>query len=314
MNPSEHYAQAPLQQRQWPPQLLSPPSSQQQHQQSPQASFPSPPPSSIAEHNQSTHFPSFYQAPSAPPPSQSVNGHHLSRSNGSSASLSLNLSSLSVTSPTNLSPIGVGTPGPGAMSPATPISPGGNTYQHFGGPQFQFPAESQQPQNHSPPNGGYDDGVSGYDSSNAANNNNNSSASAGGSSSGTSTLPRKRSFTSTPAPPRRHTPISTAPPSRSGSIEESMYDDGGPPGSAHPYDDMSGYPDSGEDSACLSPNPGGANSASSPGGIAVPTLSLNMNFMGGSGNGSSGGLANGSSMSVLGKPVGTNNFVTKLYQ
>jgi len=97
-------------------------------------------------------------------------------------------------------------------------------------------------------------------------------------------------------------------------IEENMYDDTGPPGSAHPYDDMSGYPDSGEDSACLSPNPGGANSASSPGGIAVPTLSLNMNFMGGSGNGSPGGLANGSSMSVLGKPVGTNNFVTKLYQ
>ncbi|KAJ6485774.1 HSF-type DNA-binding-domain-containing protein [Mycena sanguinolenta] len=198
----------------------------------------------------------------------------------SSSSLSLNIASLSVTSPTNLSPIG---PPSGALSPVTPISPA--TYGSHLHP-FQFgqgggaPSESQDSYDHD----------SSYDSV--------SVNVPGSPRSTTSTLPRKRSFSSDPPPnptgSRSHTPITT-PSLRITTDSGTLSPRPASPVSANPtsagYDDM----DMGLVSYEASSSPvEGSSGSGDDAKIAVPTLVP--------------------AMGVLGKPMATNNFVTKLYQ
>lgn len=106
--PDAHYAQ---QQQHWSPAPhLLPPS----HGASPYHSPAAAPPTQLADQQQA--FPHFFHAPGPSPTA----AHGLERS----SSLSLNLSALSVTSPTNLSPINP-SPHPSStnLSPVTPISP-----------------------------------------------------------------------------------------------------------------------------------------------------------------------------------------------
>ncbi|KAG6829725.1 hypothetical protein H0H92_003684 [Tricholoma furcatifolium] len=160
--------------------------------------------------------------------------------------LSLNLSSLSVTSPPS-------------ASPSTPVSPSVTQYNS----QYQFDSS-------------YDDQ---YD--------NRRTPGPSRSSSSTSSLPRKRSFTSTPV------------------LEENiLYDESRDApmelASSQSYDDIDmRYPSSSTTTANGSPVDG---SDANSGGEADPNAAIS----------SITGVS--SSMNMLGKPLAANNFVTKLYQ
>ncbi|KAJ6478494.1 HSF-type DNA-binding-domain-containing protein [Mycena vitilis] len=202
----------------------------------------------------------------------------------SSSSLSLNLSSLTVASPTNLSPIG---PPSGALSPVTPISPAGyGSHLH----PFQFGQGSGGGGNDSQDSYGHES--SSYDSVSV-----NVPSSP---RSTTSTLPRKRSFSSDPPPTlnpvsRSHTPSITTPSLRITTDSDTLSPRPGSPVSANPtsagYDDM----DVGLVPYDASSSPvDGSSGSGDDARIAVPTLVP--------------------TIGVMGKPMATNNFVTKLYQ
>ncbi|KAI0758581.1 HSF-type DNA-binding-domain-containing protein [Irpex lacteus] len=209
--------------------------------------------------------------------------------NRPSTSLSLNLSSLSVTSPTNLSPIHP------SVSPITPISPSNaglhqntlaahHTHHHH--------SHVSQPFQFAPPdhNVRYDD--SGYDYPSGRR-----LTSSRSSSSSDKSVPRKRSFTSgtslpPPAEESAATPVS------------GTYDHTNGPMDTSPYDEVEmSY--SGMDAE------GSPIDGSNSGGEQDDQLKPLEGHLG------AGGLSGphpGSTINVLGKPIGTNNFVTKLYQ
>jgi hypothetical protein len=224
-----------------------------------------------------------------------------------SSTLSLNLSSLSVTSPTNLSPIN---PSPltstatSGVSPITPISPSQAPSSHhtpFGAHHSQFHpshqqqgSQSQQQQNgqfsFTPPD---NQGIR-FDSDPTHDLTARRVAmSSRSSSSSDKSVPRKRSFTA-----GHSTSLPT-------NVEERMFDALAQPMDIHTpnsYDEVEmGYPSS------LDPNGSPIDESASDeqddhlkpldGQMTSPTVPS-----------SNGG------MNVIGKPIGTNNFVTKLYQ
>jgi hypothetical protein len=193
--------------------------------------------------------------------------------------LSLNIQSLSVASPTNISPI-------------SPISP----QQHY-----QF--DSQQLFDHAPAL---------FDPRLPTPSTSRSSSSSTSEASISVTLPRKRSFSSTPAPP------STAPPTPSAPLleEQSLYDDDSPMDLA--YDDLGPYAANGS-----APGTASAGATSPVDGAASPNedsillpsaSSIPIGVGGASGSGQSMSGGTGGSIGILGKPMTTSNFVTKLYQ
>ncbi|KAJ7089774.1 HSF-type DNA-binding-domain-containing protein [Mycena belliarum] len=197
-----------------------------------------------------------------------------------SSSLSLNLSSLTVASPTNLSPIG---PPSGALSPVTPISPA-NYGNHLHPFQFGGSAGGNDSQDSYDPDASYDSVTVPVPHSPRST---------------TSTLPRKRSFSSDPPPnapgSRSHTPSLSTPSLRITTDSDTLSPRPASPVSANPtsagYDeiDMGLVPYD----ASSSPVDGSSGSGDDT-KIAVPTLVP--------------------TMGILGKPMATNNFVTKLYQ
>ncbi|KAI0924334.1 hypothetical protein AcV7_003099 [Taiwanofungus camphoratus] len=259
----------------------SQPQSQQWSQQTPHLIPPS--------HNQSS-FPS----PSSPTASLSQSGMNdgiVDRVvDRSSTALSLNLSSLSVASPTNLSPINP-SPHPSTqasthVSPITPISPSTaglhpQISAHHHHSHHHHHPHMQQPFQFAAPDHGvrYDEGHYDYSGRRLT--------SSRSSSSSEKSVPRKRSFPT----------VSTL----ATSVEETAYDHSM---GTSPYDevDMSyggldaegspidGSTSGGEQDDQLKPMEG-----------QIPT-----------GGGVHAGMP--SSMGLLGKPLGTNNFVTKLYQ
>ncbi len=267
--------------------------SQQWSQQSPshllpptqsQSSFPSPstPASSLNDQPYSSYFNSSHQS------AQNSMHEPLTDRPGDKTALSLNLSSLSVTSPTNLSPINP-SPHPSThasshVSPITPISPSGNSLVAHHHPHHTHHPHIQQPFQFAPPDQGirYDDGH--YDSYGKR------LTSSRSSSSSEKSVPRKRSYTTL-------APLTT-------SVEETPYDLGDNPNSAM-YDevDMSYGPMDAEGSPIDGSNSGGEQDEQmKPMEGQLPT--------------STNTLQSGAppSLGVLNKPLGTNNFVTKLYQ
>lgn len=247
-----------------------------------QSSFPSPssPSSSLSEQQ---HYTPYYQ-PNSQPSSQSTLSDSSMVDTRPSTSLSLNLSSLSVTSPTNLSPIHP------SVSPITPISPS-NAGLHQSGLGHHTHAHVSQPFQFAPPDHHvrYDD--SGYDYASGRR-----LTSSRSSSSSDKSVPRKRSFTSgtslpPPAEESAATPVSGSYDHANGAMDTSPYDEvemnyGGMDAEGSPID---GSTSGGEQDDQLKPLEGHLGS-----GLV--------------------GQHAGSSMNVLGKPIGTNNFVTKLYQ
>jgi hypothetical protein len=202
-----------------------------------------------------------------------------------STSLSLNLSTLSVTSPTNLSPIHP------SVSPITPISPsnaGLLHHPHHHHPHVSQPFQFAPPDHTTTTTVRYDDAPT-YDYTSARRLNSSRS-----SSSSDKSVPRKRSFTSgtsLPPPPEESvaTPVSGTYDHHSGPMDTSPYDEvdmnyAGMDAEGSPID---GSTSGGEQDDQLKPLEGHLGSGMSHAG---------------------------SSMNVLGKPIGTNNFVTKLYQ
>lgn len=276
-----HYSSQHQQQSQWPqqPHLLPP-----LHTQS---SFPSPASPSTSLSEQQQHYSSYYS--SSQQSSQSALNESSMVDGRSSTSLSLNLSSLTVTSPTNLSPIHP------SVSPITPISPSNaglhqnpltahhHTHHHH--------AHVQQPFQFAPSEHGvrYDDSQYDYPSGRRL-------TSSRSSSSSDKSVPRKRSFTSgttlpPPAEESAATPVSGSYEHANGAMDTSPYDEvemsyGGMDPEGSPID---GSTSGGEQDDQLKPLEGHIGS-----GMA--------------------GAHVGSSMNILGKPIGTNNFVTKLYQ
>ncbi|CAA7265168.1 unnamed protein product [Cyclocybe aegerita] len=215
--------------------------------------------------------------------------------------LSLNLDSLSVTSPTNLSPIN---PPTAAISPVTPPF---QQHQHQQHP-FSFDPV-QQPGQQSP--GHYDEhGIlqqpvaaaqgtgTPYDTrrtSTAAPSR--ASSSGGGGGGPSSQLPRKRSFTAHP----NASSTSLGSNSPGGGVGPSS-------ASAPPSASSSGGPGAG---LTVNVNVGSTLVEESIAGGGSPV----------DGSGSTSGaedsfgmIGMGGSMNILGKPMATNNFVTKLYQ
>ncbi|TFY78641.1 hypothetical protein EWM64_g5372 [Hericium alpestre] len=308
MSPGElQYPQQSSQQQQQQPPSQQPPSwPSAPHLLQPghaQPGYPPPPsgpgggqPSLGGEHQ---HYPGYYQG-SAPPPIPE--GAMMERG----TSLSLNLSSLSVASPTNLSPINQSphtSTATSGLSPITPISPSNPAIQGqnpFGAhqhppshpPYGQHPPPGSQHQfSFAPPDQSqgirYED--PNYDISRRM------GLSSRSSSSSEKSVPRKRSFTAGPLP---------IPPN----IEEAnMFDASGTsmqldnPAEAYDEVDM-GYPS-------VDPNGSPIDGSTSSGEqddqlkplIDTPTAQ-------------SQHAMQASSMSIIGKPMGTNNFVTKLYQ
>lgn len=195
----------------------------------------------------------------------------------------LNIASLSVTSPTNL-------------SPATPLSP----YHHQLHSQFNFdhqnnPFDDRNPQQSTPSSSSRPSTSTGPPPTSSA-------SSASSAPLLNPPLPRKRSSSSAA--------------STLVQVEESIYDDPSSAPSTVPLDlatpsedhemrspiDGSGSTSGAEDSIVYggSSTPGGLQDSARPGG----------------GSASSGGMPLGmaGSMNILGKPMATNNFVTKLYQ
>ncbi|KAH9857294.1 HSF-type DNA-binding-domain-containing protein [Lenzites betulinus] len=269
------YSSQSQQSQQWsqqsPSHLLPPPQNQ--------SSFPSPasPASSLSEQP----YQSYFHHHSGPPPADS-----LSDRPGDKTALSLNLSSLSVTSPTNLSPINP-SPHPSThasshVSPITPISPSGGLVGHH------HPHIQQQFQFAAPDHGvRYEDPH--YDSYGGSKR----LTSSRSSSSSEKSVPRKRSYANL-------APLAT-------SVEE-PYDLGDNPNSAM-YDevDMSYSAMDTEGSPIDGSNSGGEQDEQmKPMDGQLPT---------GAGNALHAGAGGAPpSLGVLNKPLGTNNFVTKLYQ
>ncbi|KAI0630648.1 HSF-type DNA-binding-domain-containing protein [Trametes polyzona] len=212
---------------------------------------------------------------------------------GDKTALSLNLSSLTVTSPTNLSPINP-SPHPSThasshVSPITPISPSGGLVGHHGHPHHPHHPHIQQPFQFAPPDQGvrYDDAH--YDTYGAKR-----LTSSRSSSSSEKSVPRKRSYTTL-------APLAT-------SVEETAYDMGENPGSGM-YDEVDmGYGAMDTEGSPID----GSNS----GGEQDEQLKPMEGQMSTGGGGSlhAGGGGAPPSLGVLNKPLGTNNFVTKLYQ
>ncbi|KAF7289492.1 HSF-DOMAIN domain-containing protein [Mycena chlorophos] len=202
-----------------------------------------------------------YAAPRWQPPQQAPpqyqQGPFMHRS---SSSLSLNMGSLSVASPTNLSPIG---PQSGALSPVTPISPAYGNHLH----PFQYNPDTD---------GAYDHDV------NAAH-------------SPSSTLPRKRSFSSDPVPTssRAHTPSIAAPALRITTDTETL--------SPRPLSPVSA-------------NPTSAGYEDMDMGLSVAYDAGSSPIDGSSGSGDDAKIPVPNLVPALSKPMATNNFVTKLYQ
>ncbi|CAL1713993.1 unnamed protein product [Somion occarium] len=295
----DHYSsqqqQSQQQQSQWSatPHLLPP-----THNQS---SFPSPssPSTSLGDH----HYPPFYSQSQQQAPGQSGlnDGGMVDRS---STALSLNLSSLSVTSPTNLSPIHP-SPHPGShMSPLTPISPSNAQLHHQNAlsphhHHHHAHIHQQQPFQFTPPEHGgggvrYDDPqYEPYGSTRRL-------TSSRSSSSSEKSVPRKRSFTTTGGTPLPNAVNEeNAPTPVSGN-----YDHAGSNMDTSPYDevdmnygglDAEGSPVDGSTSGGEQDDQAKAMEGQVPSNAsATPTIPGQVN--------------------VLGKPLGTNNFVTKLYQ
>ncbi|KAJ7065226.1 HSF-type DNA-binding-domain-containing protein [Mycena amicta] len=201
-----------------------------------------------------------YAAPRWPPPQQAPpnqypSGQFMHRTN---SSLSLNLSSLSVASPTNLSPIG---PPSGALSPVTPISPAYGNHLH----PFQFNPDADA---------SFDHDVNAHSPS--------------------STLPRKRSFSSDPAPnSRAHTPSISTPALRITTDTEIL--------SPRPLSPVSA-------------NPTSAGYEDMEMGLSVAYDASSSPVDGSSGSGDDAKIPVPSLVPTLNKPMATNNFVTKLYQ
>jgi hypothetical protein len=261
--------------------------SQQSHLLPPlhtQASFPSPstPSSSLSDQ----HYPSYYQQSSQP----TLNDASIVDQR-QSTSLSLNLSSLSVTSPTNLSPIHP------SVSPITPISPSNAGLHHnpLTSPHHHslHQAHVQQPFQFAPPEPQgvrYDDSQYDYPSGRRI-------TSSRSSSSSEKSVPRKRSFTSGAAlapavEESAATPVSGSYDHSSSAMDTSPYDEvemnyGGLDAENSPIDGSTSGGEQDEHS----------KSADTPAASGPPASQIA-----------------GSSAGILGKPMGTNNFVTKLYQ
>ena len=248
-----------------------------------QSSYPSP--SSASSGDQ---YPYYTQPP--PPP---MNVHQsqvpVSDSHPDRAALSLNLSSLSVASPTNMSPINP-SPHPSTqpsshVSPITPISPSAaglhaHHAHHHGAlqPPFTF----------APP-AGPDHGVRYDEQYDYAGRRLTSSRS---SSSSDKSVPRKRSFPTVPA-------LST-------NVEEPYGDH---PMDASPYDEVDmGY---GGLEAEGSPVDGSTSGGEQDDQLKPLEAPQSSQGSAGLSSGAHGGIPQ---VGMLGKPLGTNNFVTKLYQ
>jgi hypothetical protein len=226
------------------------------------------------------------------------------------STLSLNLSSLSVTSPTNLSPIN---PSPltstatSGVSPITPLSPSQGPNGHhtsFGAHHHaQFHQSQQQGGQPTGPTSQFSfappDNQGGIRFDSDPPHNDLSARRVGlssrSSSSSDKSVPRKRSFTAGTSLPTN--------------VEERMFDALGQPMDIHTpaYDEVEmGYPSS------LDPNGSPIDEGTSDeqddhlkpldGQMTSPTSHVPSS------------LQTNGSMNVIGKPIGTNNFVTKLYQ
>ncbi|CDO69686.1 hypothetical protein BN946_scf184851.g74 [Trametes cinnabarina] len=275
---SQHWSQ------QSPSHLLPPPQNQ--------SSFPSPssPASSLSEQHP---YQSYFHH------HQSGQSDSLSDRPGDKTALSLNLSSLSVTSPTNLSPINP-SPHPSThasshVSPITPISPSaGSLVGHHGAPHHSHHPHIQHPFQFSAPDQGgvrYDDAH--YDSYGAKR-----LTSSRSSSSSEKSVPRKRSYTTL-------APLTT-------SVEETPYELGSEnPGSAM-YDEVDmGYGAMDTDGSPIDGSTSGGEQDEQMKPIDGQLHSANANSALHASNGTPGATP---SLGVLNKPLGTNNFVTKLYQ
>ncbi|KAI0364680.1 hypothetical protein BV20DRAFT_955707 [Pilatotrama ljubarskyi] len=233
--------------------------------------------------------------------SDSLADHH--RPGADKTALSLNLSSLSVTSPTNLSPINP-SPHPSThasshVSPITPISPSAGPgsglvahhHSHLQQP-FQFAPPDAHGVRYDPEH--YSDAYGAPPPKRLT--------SSRSSSSSEKSVPRKRSYTTL-------APLAT-------SVEESPYDlgpdAGGPPGSsAGVYDEVDmGYAGLDPDGSPID----GSNSGGE-GDDGIKPMEGQIATGSAAHAGSGGGAAAQPSLGVLNnKPLGTNNFVTKLYQ
>ncbi|KAH9939093.1 HSF-type DNA-binding-domain-containing protein [Epithele typhae] len=200
--------------------------------------------------------------------------------------LSLNISSLSVTSPTNLSPINP-SPHPSThasshVSPITPISPSANSLIAHGHHPHAHHPHIQQPFQFAPPDHGvrYDDGH--YDSYGKR------LTSSRSSSCSDKSVPRKRSYQSL-------APLTT-------NVEEGYHMGENPQSALYDEVDMS-YPMDAEGSPIDGSNSGGEQDDKPMDG-QVSTSGSSIHH----------GSGPPPSLGVLNKPLGTNNFVTKLYQ
>ncbi|KAG9227434.1 hypothetical protein CCMSSC00406_0000920 [Pleurotus cornucopiae] len=304
----------------WAPHLLSTTHTGQ--------SFPTPvTPSGVPDHGQ--HYPFYPTQGSATGQQQPQNTnqpgnggsgdhahpHPMSRT---TSSLSLNLSSLTVTSPTNLSPINPPQSSHG-LSPVASLGPSNNHPYHHShhniASQFQYnvpettlaPSQQQQQPQGAPvqvPGSSHGSGTSTpYDESTPqqfhdrrmAATPTTASRSSSASSMG---LLRKRSFSSNGASTDTLVEV------------DEVYDDSmdtTTPGSTA-YDDgmdMRYTPGPGTGTGNASPVDGSGSGGEDDNGGGTSGRVR---------SGEGGGLAMGLNMNVLGKPMATNNFVTKLYQ
>lgn len=258
--------------QQWPSRLLPP--------GPPQSSYSSPATPSTTLADQSA-FPNYYQHPQ----DGLVDRH----------SLSLNLSSLSVASPTNLSPIN---PSPHAstatsgVSPITPISPSNqNIAQQNFAHHTQFNHHQHQSQfSFAPP----DHGIRYDDPQQYELNARRVALSSRSSSSSDKSIPRKRSFNGLPT-------LST-------NVEESMYDD---PNSVMDLGQHTGFDEVDMTYTAMDPNGSPIDGNSSNGEQDEQGKSLDAQP---SSSQSQSSLQAGMPNTLPSKPLGTNNFVTKLYQ
>ncbi|KAI0065517.1 hypothetical protein BV25DRAFT_1703812 [Artomyces pyxidatus] len=280
--PQQQSQQQQQQQRQPPSWQAAPHLLQPGHAQS--YSTPSTPSHSLGEQQYNGYF------QQGPPPQTIPEAMHMDRAH---SGLSLNLSSLSVASPTNLSPIN---PSPmtssatSGVSPITPISPsqGPNTpHTPFGAHHAQFHQQHTPNQfSFAPPDQGmrFDDQSHDLSARRIG-------LSSRSSSSSDKSVPRKRSFTA-------GTSLTT-------NVEETMYD---PPSTAMDLSTPASYDE--VDMGYPSVDPNGSpidGSTSSEQDDHLRPLDSQIP------SSSSHSLQAGS-MGIIGKPVGTNNFVTKLYQ
>lgn len=300
MTPQEgHYSQQPQRQQQWHPHLLPQPH--------PQNAFPSPPPT---EHGNYPFYPSSVHQQQQQQPDRvptvvpgSANEHL-----GRGSSLSLNLSSLTVAS-SNPSPINPTGPG---LSPATPISPSGNPFGSLGHHHIQSPYQYESVQNSNQPTASsahYDEhgGVLSPPSASSAPSPFDGRRTAGPSRSSSATsssshLPRKRSFTSNASS------VSLA----GTLVEETLYDESRESAmdlasQAGGYDDM-------EMRNAYGVGAGGSGGSPIDGSSGSGDDAMGSTGMNGMPIGMGGSMNVGGSMNILGKPMATNNFVTKLYQ